>query len=96
MIEEFPKNSNVPPKIGEYGYYHCGKPNGLSKSTYLSQTCSHWICELTLPDGSKVKGHAVHYSLPEAKGSAPFISQHEGIISEITTIVENIGLNLKL
>ena len=90
MIKEFPKNSNIPPKIGEYGYYHCEKPNGLSKSMYL-QTHTHWICELTLPDGSKVKGRAIHYSLPEAKGSAPFISQHEGIISEITTIVEDIG-----
>ena len=47
----------------------------------------HWICELTLPDGSKVDGRAVHYSLPEEKGCAPFITQHEGVISKIILLV---------
>ena len=87
MIEEFPKNCNIPPKVGEYAYYHCDKHNERNKSICIIPRPPHWICELTLPDGSKVNGHAVHYSLPEAKGSAPFISQHEGIISKIITMV---------
>ena len=87
MIEEFPKNCNIPPKVGEYAYYHCDKPNGFNKSICIIPKPPHWICEFTLPDGSKVDGHAVHYSLPEAKGSAPFISQHKGIISKIITMV---------
>jgi hypothetical protein len=91
-MQPFPQEANTPPVVGEYAYYHAEK----NSNSFSNIRNPHWICELTLPDGSKVKGHAVHYSLPEAKGSAPFISQHEGIISEITTIVENIGLNLKL
>ena len=78
----FPKEANTPPVVGEYGYYHQKKKKSISEFAK-----SHWICELTLPDGSKVDGLAVHYSLPEAKGSAPFITQHEGVITKIILLV---------
>lgn len=82
----FPKEANTPPVVGEYGYYHQKKNNDIIKS--ISKfAMPHWICELTLPDGSKVDGRAVHYSLPEEKGCAPFITQHEGVISKIILLV---------
>lgn len=90
----FPPEANTPPVIGEYAYYH-SKKNNNSFSNINEFGNPHWVCKLTLPDGSTVEGRAVHYSLPEAKGSAPFINQHEGIISEITTIVENLGTKFK-
>ena len=45
MIEEFPKNCNIPPKVGEYAYYHCDKPNGFNESIALEifsiRSCGH-------------------------------------------------------
>lgn len=85
-MQPFPPEANTPPIVGEYGYYHYKKNNdSFSLTTEIRNP--HWICELSLPDGSKVEGRAVHYSLPEAKGSAPFITQHEGVITKIIDMV---------
>ena len=88
-MQPFPQEANTPPVVGEYAYYHAEK----NSNSFSNIRIPHWICELTLPDGSTVEGRAVHYSLPEAKGSAPFISQHEGVISEITLCVNNQSKN---
>ena len=84
-MQSFPPGANTPPVVGEYAYYHA--PNNNSFINIKEFRNPHWICELTLPDGSKVEGCAVHYSLPEAKGCVPFITQHEGVISQIIKIV---------
>ena len=90
-MQPFPQEANTPPVVGEYAYYHAQKNKYFPYTNKFMNP--HWICKLTLPDGSIVEGRAVHYSLPEAKGSAPFISQHEGVISEITLCVNNQSKN---
>ena len=90
-MQAFPPGANTPPIVGEYAYYHSQK--NKSFPCFNEFMNPHWICKLTLPDGSTVEGRAVHYSLPEATGSAPFISQHEGVISEITLCINNKSKN---
>lgn len=77
-MKPFPAEANIPPIIGQYGYYHCLDQNSFKEKS------PHWICALRHKDPTIPKQIvAVHYSLEEARGSLPFIYEHEGVLTEI-------------
>ena len=77
-MKPFPEEANIPPIIGQYGYYHSLDKNSLEEKS------PHWICALKHKDPTIPKQIvAFHYTLKEARGSLPFIYEHEGVISEI-------------
>ena len=77
-MKPFPAEANIPPIIGQYGYYHCLDQNSFQEKS------PHWICALKHKDPTIPKQIvAVAYSLEEARGSLPFICEHEGVLTEI-------------
>jgi len=79
LNKPIPSAANIPPVIGEHCYYHS------TKNKFILNDTTSYLCKIRLESDDIIE-LAVHYSLPENHGSAPFIT-YQGTLESIKQVL---------